>query len=72
MMARTLPTVVALLALSSALEAQVVRGIAVEVGEGAPIAGGTVVLLDADDVRVGAGLTDGEGRFQIRAPVPGR
>jgi hypothetical protein len=72
MMARTFPTVVALLALSSALEAQVVRGIAVEVGEGAPIAGGTVVLLDADDVRVGAGLTDGEGRFQIRAPVPGR
>jgi hypothetical protein len=72
MMARSLTTVIAHLFLSSGLEAQVVRGVAVEAGEGTPIAGGTVVLLDGGDARVGAVLTDGEGRFQIRAPEPGR
>jgi hypothetical protein len=72
MMTRALPTVIALLALSSALEAQVVRGVAVEVADGAPIAGGTVVLLDAGDARAGAVLTDGEGRFRLQAPAPGR
>jgi hypothetical protein len=72
MLARVLPTAVSLLLLSSGLDAQVVRGVAVEAGLGTPIAGGTVVLLDAGDARVGAVLTDGEGRYRLQAPAPGR
>jgi hypothetical protein len=69
---RTLLILTTLLTSSSLLQAQSVRGVAVEAEGGMPIAGGTVVLLDTNDARVHAVLADDAGRFHLRAPAPGR
>jgi hypothetical protein len=55
--------------------AQTVRGVLREEGTGGPIGGAFIVLLDEDGGRPGRDigtLTDDDGRFQLRAPEPGR
>jgi protocatechuate 3,4-dioxygenase beta subunit len=54
------------------LHAQAVRGVLVERGNGRPVRGAFVVLLDERDAEVARALTDDAGRFLVRAPSPGR
>jgi hypothetical protein len=72
MLARTICLAVAILALAGRAPAvaQVVSGTLVEEGTGRPIAGASVLLLDADTVVRGEARTDGSGAWSI--PVPGR
>jgi hypothetical protein len=53
------------------VSAQIARGTVVDSGTGEPLSGSFVLLLDEEENRVGAALADSQGRFIIRAPVPG-
>jgi hypothetical protein len=52
--------------------AQLVQGEVLERGTSLPIEGALVVLLDQEGAQRGSYLTNDAGRFQIRAPGPGR
>jgi hypothetical protein len=54
------------------LDAQVVRGSVTERGSGTALAGVVVSMLDARGSMAVAALSDEEGRFELRAPGPGR
>ena len=62
---------IALAAASSSARGQVVRGVLVD-SAGAPVSGGIVVLLDPATAQHGGTFTDAQGRFELRAPSPGR
>ena len=62
----------ALAGLSSSSGAQVVRGVVVEAGSGSALPGVVVVLLDSAGKRLAGVLVDDDGRYAIRAMVPGR
>ena len=47
------------------------RGVLVDTA-GAPVSGGIVVLLDPSTAQHGGTFTDARGRFELRAPAPGR
>ncbi len=53
-------------------QAQTVAGVLLDDATMAPIGGAAVQLQDEEQNTVGAIMTDGEGRFRLRAPVPGR
>ncbi|HLB36408.1 MAG TPA: carboxypeptidase regulatory-like domain-containing protein [Gemmatimonadales bacterium] len=53
------------------LQAQTVHGQVAERTSGLPVAQGFVVLLDTAGVEVARVLTDGQGRFSLKAPEPG-
>jgi hypothetical protein len=52
--------------------AQIVRGTVVDSASGRPVPGSTVQVTDSSGSRVGAILTDADGRFAFRAPRAGR
>lgn len=54
------------------LSAQAIDGTLIDAERRAPVPGAVVVLLDDTGSRLQAALTDGEGRFALRAPEPGR
>ena len=69
---RTLSAVVLLLAATTALRAQVVRGAVTERGSGSPLSGVVLSILD-DQGRVAASaLSNAEGFFDVRLPGAGR
>jgi hypothetical protein len=61
-------TVLTLLGAAGPLDAQLVRGQVVDSVLGVPVAGATVVLLDASGAEVARTVSDGEGLFLLRAP----
>ena len=52
--------------------AQTVQGDLVEQGTGERISGATVLLIDEQGEQRAGVLTDGQGRFRLQAPEPGR
>lgn len=70
---RTLPGLLVVSALAGAvpLPAQAVRGQLVDQGNGFPIGGAFVVLLDQAGGEVARVLTGPDGTFLLRAPAPG-
>ena len=69
--ARVLTVLASALSVAAALHAQAVSGVLVEKGNGRPIRGAFVVLLDERDGEVMRTLTDDAGRFLLRAPNAG-
>jgi hypothetical protein len=61
-----------LLALPTSLHSQSIQGVVLERSAQAPITGAIVLLLDEADTQLGGTLTDADGRFLLRVPVPGR
>ncbi|HXV85899.1 MAG TPA: carboxypeptidase-like regulatory domain-containing protein [Gemmatimonadales bacterium] len=55
-----------------ALSAQAVGGTVTAGQTGAPVGGAVVLLLDAAGREVARGQSDGQGRYRITAPEPGR
>lgn len=68
---RPLLTLLVLLLLPAGLRAQAVHGSLREQGDGRPIGGAVVVLLDAAGTQLSGTLTDEAGRFLLGAPAPG-
>lgn len=69
---RTVPFLAALSLLTAGqLAGQTIRGTIVEEGSSRPVAGGFVVLLDAEGAQQAVALSDAEGRFRLVAPRPG-
>lgn len=64
-------TLLLLLALAAPAHAQTALGRVLSAEAQAPIAGALVVLLDASATEQARTLTDGAGRFALRAPAPG-
>jgi hypothetical protein len=71
MTAVRLAGLVLLLLPAASAQAQGVRGQVRQAGDGSPVAGAFVILLDERGARTAALMTDSDGRFAIRAPVPG-
>lgn len=62
-----------ILALTAApAAAQTVKGAVVTQGSGEPVPGALAVLLDSAGRRLAAGLAGADGRFELKAPAPGR
>lgn len=70
---RIVAVVLGLIALRGAAAAQVVQGRLLEAGTGDPLAAATIQLRQAERRKrvVAAGVTDGDGRFVLRAPATG-